>query len=288
MMELGFSITGTALRRRGFNPLSLSPNAFYMPDRADTVFSDALANVTAQNGSSVGAVLDIAQGSELGADIWSNPAPALFNYNGSDAQYDQATQTLSNPAGGGNAGYPRFNFPVGMTVGRFYRINGQLSGDIGAINLIRAATGGSTSRLDYDAATGVISGMVEAQSDALQFSIDGTSFPIITITSLTIQEVPGFPAVQHVSGSRPVFQTDHLTYDLVDDNVTANLPNLGASATVAYVTEIGSVITGSQAISGPTALPVAAKVGPVLYFDRALSGDETTALNAWLQGHAPS
>jgi hypothetical protein len=150
---------------------------------------------------------------ELGPELWSFPDVAVIaDWSGSAGAYDSATHIMSN-TNTGPGGYPRFQFDLGLVVDGRYKVEGRLSGDIGAIGGIRLAVMGSNNPVSYNPATGVFSAEQVAGSAHLEFFGDGSLF------STAIEEL----SIRRVTNDKQI------TFAVQIDNVSTEI---GANKTI--------------------------------------------------------
>jgi len=117
-----------------------------------------------------------------------------------------------------------------------------------------------------------------------------TAGNVVAVSDNPFTSGAGYHAKQSTAAARPLYKLDgsslpYLDDDGVDDALVVTLPDLGADATIAYVTSGGVTITGSQTISGATTLPHVDFYG-MLYIDRALTAGEQTGLTAYFNTKA--
>jgi hypothetical protein len=90
----------------------------------------------------------------------------------------------------------------------------------------------------------------------------------------------GAEASQATAGDRPLYQNDGRGYlsNVSTDFLTASMPNLGTTATLAYCDTNGVTILSNQTITGATTLPTSTRLYWAIYLDRALTESERVAL----------
>lgn len=226
-----------------FSPTQLFPSGsvglWFDPSDHSTLFQDIAGTIPAQSaGDPVALMLDKSQGMQPGPELWGGQLPAISNYLSSDGQYDAVTRTMSNSVGGGNGAHPRFNFDLGATVGKLYRVEIQFAGDYSQISQIRMATSGSANDLPLPDTSGRLQGYAVAGSGFLGINVDGPANPSITIVSISVREIRGNHAIQNgPSSSRPKLQpngngTWHLSFDGDNDFLVVDDLDLTATDTV--------------------------------------------------------
>lgn len=236
------------------------------PSQMSTMYQDS-SGVTpcTAAGDPVGLIIDQSRGGlgALGSELCSNQTPSIQNSGtGTAGAYNSTTKTMTN-SGSTAAGFPRFRFDVGMTSGRLYRIQGQLSGSLIETSLIRLALSGQANNVSYNNSTGVFSGVVFAGSSNIEFITELNGAESVTIASLSVREVPGNHAYQTTSASRPTLQTTgglwYLSFDGSDDSLVTNAVNFTA-------TDEMTVIAGVRKLSD-------AAVGMVAELTASLGGN---------------
>lgn len=126
----------------------------------------------------------------LGSELWTSPTPTITNSAGTVGVYNTGTLTMTN-TGSTVAGFPRFNFNLGLVSGKAYRVTGVLTGSISQLNVLRLATIGTVNNISYNSATGVFSSDVIAGSNILQIVTDLDGVESLTISSLSVKEITG-------------------------------------------------------------------------------------------------
>jgi hypothetical protein len=166
-------------------------------------------------------------GSNL-VNISALPTPVIQDFGGSTGVWSSSTRSISNTTLGTDTTYPRFQFNIGMSVGRWYLVSGQVTGDLTALNRIRLNNTGSANEIPYNNSTGVFFGIAVAAQSTIEFLMNGTlSVPrAVSIQSLSVREL--------------------LDSSLAPDKMTvcAGVRKL-SDAAVAYITEL-SVSSGAN------------------------------------------
>ncbi|SFM71655.1 hypothetical protein [Marinobacter pelagius] len=282
----------SVFRGSAFDPLSLFANgeqgAFYLPE-PQYLYQDSAETIpVTADGDPVGLMLDKSQGLRLGTEQVAN--------GGFDADTDWTKESVWTIAGGvaqadgstaGNIYQPGI-----LTIGKRYKIKfgvtfGGTEGE--ALTLRFNPDGANVWAREYTEGDGTVELNIEATG--VDFVIRagwlGTgSFFSGTIDNVSVKELAGNHAAQSASASKRLYRTDGtlnwLEDDLFDDAITANLPDLGTNATLAYADGSGVTILTGQTISGDTNLPTVAETYSVIYLDRPLTADETAAVTKYL------
>ena len=178
---------------------------WYDPSDRATLFQDSAGTtpVTAVE-QPVGLMLDKSQGLVLGPELWANQTPTIVDVSGNVGAYNTGTRTMSNSGAAGVGGYPRFRFNFGMTAGRTYSVSGTLSGNLTQVSGVRLAVSGSANDLVYNNFTGVFQGRVTASGQILEITTTLDGSETVTISNISVRELPGNHAYQSTSASRPV------------------------------------------------------------------------------------
>ena len=131
-----------------------------------------------------------------GPELWAEQTPTINNADGSAAEWDAATLTMSNTSPTTSIIRPRFDFYVGLEDGKQYRISGRLSGDLASIRNSVFRMGNTGSSVDIDPSTGLFDSTGTASGGLLPllFTFDGSLGPFsVTIESISIREVIAAP-----------------------------------------------------------------------------------------------
>ena len=131
-----------------------------------------------------------------GPELWAEQTPTINNADGSAAEWDAATLTMSNTSPTTSIIRPRFDFYVGLEDGKQYRISGRLSGDLTSIRGSVFKMGNTGSNVDIDPSTGLFdsTGTASGVILPLLFTFDGSLGPFsVTIESISIREVIAAP-----------------------------------------------------------------------------------------------
>ena len=229
-------------------PFSLFANneqgAWYDPSDFSTLYQNSTGTtpVTAVE-QPVGLMLDRSRGLVLGSNI----APAasalttssIDNAGGASSTFSAGVFSIT--VGSSSSSYPRARISVpGLTVGKTYQVRGTsaITGTIAGV-LIRLATGGSANNVATAATTSFDGIAVCAVTDVIEISPTGTGATgTITISSLTVEEIPGNHAFQATSASRPVLRAryNQLTYSEQFDNAVWGKDFSGGGSSAPVVT----------------------------------------------------
>ena len=239
--QLEVGSTATAYQRItdvNTETVALFPNATLYQDTAGTT------PVTTP-GQSVALALDKSRGLVPGAELWANQTPTIFDFSGTVGAYNTLTRTMSN-TGATFGGYPRFQFNLGLVSGRTYLVSGTLSGSLTQIAQIRLASSGLSNDIPYNSTTGVFFGRVVAAAASLEFVTSLSGANAVSISNISVRELPGNHATQATAGSRPL-------YALLPANGVRNLAN--GSADVGGTTfwpaaPVNNGITATKVASG--------------------------------------
>jgi len=211
---VGLSIPELATRGGKFSPASLftggAKGVWYSPDDYSTLFQDSAGTtpVTAVE-QPVGLMLDKSQGLVLGPEAMVLSTPDFLS--GATASGFTVTSTI--------AGTARASFSIsGLTVGRYYRITGALTGGVpllwdNAVNLAGTPQTTVVAGVQYLAAT--------ATTMYLGFKdFSSTIGKQYVFSGLSVKELPGNHASQSTAASRPVLRARYnlLTYSEQFDN----------------------------------------------------------------------
>jgi len=215
--ESGSVISGTnqgdsATLEQLISELSFT-GARYDPSDLTSLYQSRTGGLNSTNGSVVGIMLDKSKmGGKTAAqyissqpELWTNPAASFdLGGGGGSPSYNTSTRVLSNPTPSSVSGYPRTRLNLGLTVGKWYLVTGQIDGDRAGLGSPRLATSGATANLVYNTTTGVIYGLVRAESANLEFVTSVTSTYSITIASLSVKEISGSHAIAPSDAARPL------------------------------------------------------------------------------------
>lgn len=120
------------------------------------------------------------------ANLWNNPTPAIFNFGGTVGAYDPVTRTMTN-TGATVAGYPRFQFPLGLTVAAVYQATGTVTGNFNKVSPVRLANTGAANNFTYSTVTGVLSGTATAAATYVEFGTSLVAGESAVIASINIR-----------------------------------------------------------------------------------------------------
>ena len=268
-----------------------------------TMFQDAAGTtpVTAV-GQPVGLILDKSKGLVLGPVVFSEDGASASDWvypgtNGGSvaAVGGEIKLTCGNPL---SALADRLCYSTlsGLAVGVTYKVVSSfrnITDSSGArISVTSAATYGDSTGAFVDNDTTVSSTKTMyfvATATTMYFRLiakSGVSGSTVGLSSALIQSISGNHASQATAAARPLYKTSGLAeytdYDLVDDVLNTTFPaSLGSSCTVAKAVVGGSpTILTAQTIG--TSWAESTDNAGVVIVNRALTGQETTDLTAWL------
>jgi hypothetical protein len=131
----------------------------------------------------------LSQGDVTGSELWTDPTPSISNTGGTVGVYVDATNTMSN-TGSAATDFPRFTFSLaGMQIGKLYKVQGTLTGDIAQISRVRLASVGADNELTYTAGTGVISGIARAGVAGIEILTNLDGAEAVIIATMSVYEV---------------------------------------------------------------------------------------------------
>lgn len=216
----------------------------YDPNDLTTMFQDATRTVPVTGaGQPVGLMLDKSKGLRLGSNLANPiPTPTILD-GGAQGTWDSVTKTMGN-VGAIVSTRPRFSFRFPTVAGRFYKINGRLSGNLEVFIQAAPLTKGED---------GSFYGVIQATGSETPITITTNLTPttFLKVEELTVQEILGNPAVQSTSSMRPllVASPQRLDYDTVDDKLITTLPaQLTGCTVIRSVPNIGTQILTGQTI----------------------------------------
>jgi len=127
-----------------------------------------------------------------GPELWTEQTPTINDADGSAAEWNAATLTMSNTSPTTAIIRPRFDFNVGFENGKQYRLSGRLSGDLASIRNSVFRMGNTGTSIAFDPSSGLFDAIGTASGGILPllFTFDGSLGPFsVTIESLSIREV---------------------------------------------------------------------------------------------------
>lgn len=244
-------------------------------------FQTVGAQTAAGTGNPVGFLLDRSQGagysggfSGLGATVEDGFSDWVNNFGGAWT-IGASSISLAESADGSYAEPPDHSstpLPEGFYLAEFTVSEaGNLSFNSGGSSIYPSnLTAGSYAYVLY--------------SDGIRrFRLNGTG--PVTVSGFTIKALPGLHAYQTTSAARPTVGASpvHLIDDEVDDTLNWTAP--ADDYTISYVNSGGTVTTlTSQALSGATDILLAAELVAYVAINRALTVNEQTQLDAYLEG----
>ena len=203
-------------------------------DNRDTtkMWADSARTTLVQND---GDTVAVQWSQAFGANLWTNPTPAINNAGGNDGAYDQGTSTMSNSVPGATPNGPIFQFNITLTTNSRYEVTGQLSGDIDNITRIRIANSGTDNDINYDPATGVISGSNIAGGLPIEFIVDGREVFSIKIESLIVRAIPDIYREQTVANNRPFYRVRSDNKSYLDFSPLKSMFFIGSASGMKYL-----------------------------------------------------
>ena len=270
--------------------------AWYDPSDLSTMYLDraGTTQVTA-DGQPVGLILDKSKGLVLGSELASNGDFA----SGTSPWTSDAGITLSNVSSqlvqtASSGGWLKaWNRVSGVTSGKTYKIEIDVSGgslttsrylnvgtNAGGYNIFQLAIAN-----DF---TGKITCYAVAQANYFDmgtecfFSIGNT----VILDNFSIKELAGNHATAPSDAARPLKTSttaaDWINYDAVDDVLNSTFPSsLGSSCTVCRA-NVGAAPTILTAQTIGTSYADSTDHAGLIIVNRALTGQETTDVTAWL------
>ena len=258
----------------GFSPAILfsasEPGMWLDPSDLTTMFQDIAGSIPVTGPDQpVGLRLDKSKGLVLGSELFANQTPVIDNALGSVGAYNSTTRTMTN-TGSVVAGYPRFQFDLGLVVGRTYLVSGTLSGSVGQVGPVRLSNTGTSNSVPYNTTTGVFFGRVVAAASFIEIGTQLDGAEAATIETLSVREIAGNHAAANNSGSEgrygvePVggrrnlmLWTEGLTNAVwINTNVTVAAPDaqgwIRLQATASVSTNFYQAVTGAGNASGNT------------------------------------
>lgn len=285
-----------------FDPISLfaSGEVGALYDRSDlsTMFQENFGTtpVTA-DGQSIGRCLDKSKGLALGSELvdtanttsdWAvygsntlvaeSGALKLTYVGGADAEYG-ATLWLRSAGG----------LSSDLTAGKTYKItlDAKITGGSATFKMADALGNISTSRSVSESDYVTYSWIIKANADTyINLNASFSSGEVFYIKNISVKEQLGNHAIQATTSLLPLKTStgtaDWVNYDGVDDVLTTTFQSsLGSSCTVARA-NVGSAptILTSQTIG--TSYDDSTDNAALIIINRALTGQETTDVTAWL------
>lgn len=265
-----------------FSPLGLLPTVFYDYSDLSTMFQDRAGTTpVTEDGQPVGLILDKSQGLALGPDVITNSADRDFS---SDTGFWTIGAGCSISGGVVNA-----NVSVDTWVIRrdnlmpkgYIEITYTITVTSGSVTCVTPASANGPTR---NSSGTYIERRYMSSLDLFGLRAYG---PFVgTIDNVSIKAIAGNPASQATAAARPLKArtgaSQWIDFDAVDDVLNITFPSsLGSNCTVARAVVGGApVITTGQTIGTSYAMSID-NAGLVIV-NRALTGQETTDLTAWL------
>jgi len=273
--------------------------AWYDPSDLSTMFQNRAGTtpVTA-DGQTVGLILDKSKGLVLGSELvdTANTAAAWTPYDSNTVTQDGGAIKITY-VGGGAAPYGAYLFlnaagglssdPVagkGYVLSCNVRVNSGSSVTVATkVNSVNYPSAPITSTTNTK-----ISFTFVYETGALQFECDGTlgAGEEIWFSDISVKEIQGNHAVALSDAARPLKTStglsDWINYDAVDDvlNITFQ-SSLGSSCTVCRA-NVGAAPTILTAQTIGTSYADSTDYAGLIIINRAMTGQETTDVTAWL------
>jgi hypothetical protein len=291
------------------NPLSLEAQVAAMftgsddgfirvPSDLSTLFQESTGQtaVTA-SGQSIGLALDKRLGPTLGSELITNGTfdTTTTGWTGSVATLSVSSGKLAVSP---NDNFQRFGYQTITTVvGHTYKLS--FDYDQSTASSAKAFVGtsvGSATNLSILALTGAGSRsayfVATATTTYIQFGVgaNNNSGLQVLFDNISVKEVPGNHGLQATSTARPTLNTssslNYIDYDAVDDKLTTTFAaSLGSACTIGRsIPGSGASISTGQTIG--TSLDESTDSHATVVINRALTGDETTTLTAFLNQQA--
>lgn len=286
----------------GVSGLAFSPDqvsstqAFYDPSDLSSLYQSRTGrNIVSADGQTIGIMLDKGQMGGKTAAAFIASQPELVTNGGFDTDLTGWSESDPNltatwVAGGvqlfrSGAVNPANCFiqtVSGLTIGRFYRLNLNVSNAQGAWEIIHN-TG------TYQSGAWMLSGqntlIVKALSITITFRFWCDEGPTVILDNISLKALPGYHAIAPSDAARPLYKTDgthhYVDYDGVDDVLNATLPDLGSTASVWYMKQDGTAVyAANQSISGAYALPAVDMRGLIIV-DGPISASDQTNLTTY-------
>ena len=256
--------------------------AWYDPSDLTTMFQDSTGTIpVTADGQPVGLILDKSQGLTLGPELivnndfstntWWTPANANASISGG---------VLNINSDGTYTGASKYSL---LTVGTTYKV----SADIVIISGTRGIFIGDTAVGYQRETTGAMSFTFGATGTTLEIKRgNGVGGLVATVDNVFCKKLFGNHASQATAAKRPLYKVTGLCkrndFDAVDDVLNTTFPSsLGANCTVARgnVGAAPTILTG-QTIG--TSYANSTDHCGLIIVNRALTGQETADLTAWL------
>lgn len=277
-----------------FSPADLfasgEQGAWFDPSDLSTMFQDSTGTtpVTA-DGQPVGLILDKSKGLVLGAEKVTNGT-----FDTTTTGWTSGSSTISIDTSrlkiivAGTYGWAYQGIPT--VIGRTYKLSWSFTNVDATAGYIWVDPSAGLNAANFD------SGALTNGNGSGYFVATATTTyvkPLIAgdtksafFDNMSVKEIAGNHASQATAAARPLYKTSGLAkyndYDVVDDVLNTTFPSsLGSSCTVAKAVVGGSptILTG-QTIG--TSWAESTDNAGLIIIDRALTGQETTDLTAWL------
>ena len=249
-ISVGIGVGLTFGRSRGFNPYDLflpGDNGFlYDFSRADTLFQEATGTTPTGVDQNVGLALDISKwGGKTLAQVLAGQPDLIAPLDLTSGWTPNGTAVVVAPnsfSASTNSGITK---NLGLTTGKTYRcdiVYAKSDASTVFVCYNNNAASGTAASSNMAAASGRSTIFFVATSPHFFMRINGSA--TVTVSSISVKEIPGNHASQGTSGARPVMKAGGLTrYDGSDDNLLTTLVP-SAAMTLAFKGKVTSASKG--------------------------------------------
>lgn len=251
--------------------------AWYDPSDLSTLYYQDAAGTTPVTalGQPVGLIIDKSRGLVRGPEL----VPAL-DLTAADWATTGTLLTVTpssfTNASGSAAGRQT---PALVTSGKTFQVSVSYTKTNSGVSFFVYASGGN-SQASSSANSGTLSCIITATTNQLYLRLNGND--TVTITSLSVRELPGNHARQATATARPTLQAGNkIDFDGVDDKLTTTFPDLGSNVTIVRsVPGVGASILTGQTI-GAGAWDDSTDHHGLIIINRALTAPETALVTRW-------
>jgi hypothetical protein len=227
-------------------------------------------------------ILDKSKGLVLGAELVSNPLSGRATGGG--------TWVFSAGTVSGVNTHMGFAITASVSVGKQCKISFTASNISGGTCYVNFGTGSAANKEIGSNGNYTFIGTAKNDNEVIFVPYAGTN-GTLTLSNVTIKEIAGNHATQATAASCPVLANNAQTkpyrnFDAVDDSMSTTFQSsLGSACTVGRSDPTtGAVILTAQTIG--TSYSATADDCQLVIVNRALTGQETTDLTAYLNGKA--
>lgn len=255
--------------------------AWYEPGSLDTLYQTSTGTTPVTAGEQpVGLVLDKSKGFALGVSV-------VDNFNSLGTGWTWTGGVLAHAAGSSS----RASDTTAVSAGKFYAFTYTVtSSNAGAALSIEA---GSNTGVSVNNTVGTHTAYILSAASNASASFFASSALDISITNISVRELPGSHALQSSSTLRPTYKTgpSRLYFDADPDALTITFPSAPGDCTLAYGVSGGEpVITYPVNISGTTYTMNPTNTGAnntgLVIVNRALTAAETVKLTQYLKARS--